>query len=166
METIQIQIVDEAETRPGGAPPTFSLGSFGGIVPQRGDLIALPLGPTSPDNREPTSSSAGVRRVIERYFWPVNGDRLETVRISLLVQPLQAASPEDRQEPPVAIEETVLRTTRADIPFIIQQIYSCLHLARDCGDSELAAALRKVAVAYANKAISLGADPKTLPGIF
>jgi len=50
-----------------------------------------------------------------------------------------------------------------DISFLVQQIHTCLNLAKESSDVETAAALRKLAGVFADRAIALGADPKTIP---
>ncbi len=46
---------------------------------------------------------------------------------------------------------------------MVQQIHTCLNLAKESSDVETAAALRKLAGVFADRAIALGADPKTIP---
>jgi hypothetical protein len=54
----------------------------------------------------------------------------------------------------------------ADIPFIARQIETCLRLAEECERPAVAAALRKLARAFAGRAVASGAEPDALPAIF
>jgi hypothetical protein len=129
---------------------------FGGALPQIGDLIALPAALEEVDR-----GSQRMRAVVERHFWPSLDPRVP-VRISLLVR--------ERRGRRISAEGAVVPARRdrrgsqaSDIPFIIQQIYTCLNAARESADREVAAALHRVAEAFADRAIALGADPATIP---
>jgi hypothetical protein len=50
-----------------------------------------------------------------------------------------------------------------DIQFIVQQIETCLLLAQQCNDPEIADHLLVLARAFANRAIARGADPSLIP---
>jgi len=47
--------------------------------------------------------------------------------------------------------------SEVDIDFIVTQIRLCLQLEQECGDLEIAAALRKLGDAFTRRAVALGA---------
>jgi hypothetical protein len=53
-------------------------------------------------------------------------------------------------------------TRAADIPFILEQVATCLSLAEACGDAEIRARLQELAQAFADRARSLGADARLI----
>ena len=84
------------------------------------------------------------------------------MRVGLLVRERDAQkSPRKRTVKNAA--SVAPANTAKDIPFIVQQIYTCLNLAKECNDVDIAASLRKLAGAFADRAIALGADPETIP---
>ncbi len=56
-------------------------------------------------------------------------------------------------------------STPADIPFIKRQIGTCLRIAGECGDPKVATALRRLAEAFAERAIALGAGADAEAGL-
>jgi hypothetical protein len=152
-EEIRIHIFEKADRLPNDEQSTFEPTDFGGTIPQVGDLIAIPtLQAFSRDPRE----NPRMRRVVERYFWPRIDPKIPA-RIILLVR--------EQRSRKFSGKRTVTDTTSipSDIPFIVQQIFTCLNLAKECGDADVAASLRKLAGAFSDRAIALGADPETIP---
>jgi hypothetical protein len=87
-------------------------------------------------------------------------------RISLLVRERQARRASARRKRAAVPDAATARAARAqDVPFIIQQIYLCLRLARETHDAEIAGALRQLAKIFVQQAVERGADPGTLPKI-
>jgi hypothetical protein len=158
-EPIHIMIFDESDLLTDETNPGFRTTDFGGIIPQVGDLIALPTVPQDSDSD--LHENQRMREVIERYFWPSIDPKIP-MRVGLLVRERRARKSPRRSA--VTNTKTVTRAgTSPDVPFIIQQIYTCLQAAKECDDAEIEAALRKLAEAFADRAIALGADPKTIP---
>lgn len=156
---LHIVIFEESDLVVDERRPTFSPTDFGGTIPQVGDLIALPAGPQESDRD--LAENHRIREVIERYFWP-SGDPQIPTRVGLVVR--ERSSRKSLQRRAVTTTRAVARaSTAADIPFIIQQIQTCLRAAKECNDPEMAAALMRLAEAFADRAIALGADPKTIP---
>lgn len=154
LEKMDIQIFDETDLRVSDKHPTFGPIDFGGAIPQVGDLIAIPAVPRE-SGRDPR-----MRRVMERYFWPsIDG---KPVRVGLLVGERRARNP-SRKKTVINTESVSPPSAKTDISFIVQQIYTCLNLAKECPDAEMAVALRNLAEAFADRAIVLGADPNTIP---
>jgi hypothetical protein len=58
-----------------------------------------------------------------------------------------------------------METSAADIPFIIEQVTTCLRLADECTDREISQHLIKLAEALVQRALHLGARPDLLPDI-
>jgi hypothetical protein len=154
-----IQILDEEGLFHDDNGPIFTPADFGGIVPQVGDLIAIPV---EQDLHRDPRENPRMRTVVERYFWPMNDPGI-SVRICLLVRERgvrKGSSRRPRAKPGSGVRS---RIDAADIPFIIQQIYKCLGLAKEATDPDIADSLRKLATVFADRAIALGADPDTIP---
>ena len=156
---LHIIILDESELLVDLRRTTFRPANFGGTIPQEGDLIAGPSGSEEFDHELPENQR--MREVVERYFWPSIDPKVPT-RVCLLVRERgPRKSPKKRA---VTNTKAIAKaSTASDIPFIIQQIYTCLKAAKECRDTEVADALQRLADAFADRAISLGADPKTIP---
>jgi hypothetical protein len=58
-----------------------------------------------------------------------------------------------------------MSTSTDDISLILQQIETCLGLARQCNDDEIAGHLVALARAFANRAIERGADAALIPDL-
>jgi hypothetical protein len=56
-----------------------------------------------------------------------------------------------------------MSSSAGDIPFIVQQIETCLQLAQQCNDEEIAGHLLALARTFAQRAIERGADPSLVP---
>jgi hypothetical protein len=52
--------------------------------------------------------------------------------------------------------------SEVDIGFIVTQIRLCLQLEQECGDPEIAAALRKLGDAFTRRAVVLGAAQRKI----
>jgi hypothetical protein len=155
---LHIHVFDESIAVPDRVRPPLRLVDFGGALPQIGDLIALPV------SEEVDRGSQRMRAVVERHFWPSIDPRVPA-RISLLVRERRGRkiSAEGAAVPAARARRARRGSQASDIPFIIQQIYTCLNAAKESADREVAAALHRVAEAFADRAIALGADPATIP---
>lgn len=152
-----IVIFDDEDLLVGEKRPLFSAIDFGGVIPHAGDLIALP----AIELGDETADHLRLREVVERYFWPSSDFKTPT-RVGLLVRERRPRKPQGRKA--VANTRNVAKaSTASDIPFIIQQIYTCLRTAKSSKDEAITAALLRLADAFADRAISLGADPATIP---
>jgi hypothetical protein len=154
---LYIQIFDETNPVIDGEQPLFRAAEFGGTMPQVGDLIAMPR--TQPDFNSDPRQNPRMRRVVERFFWPTTDSNIP-VRICLLVRERDARSSSRKRIAKLTASSTAVKTTfENDVSFLIQQVFTCLKIAKECTNNDTAAALHRLA----DRAVALGADPDTIP---
>jgi hypothetical protein len=160
-EIVQIQLFYDSNLLTENSGSIFTVVDFGGVIPQPGDLIAVPREQGSDRDH---ANSPRMHVVVERYFWPRDDPALP-VRVSLLLRERRAHRASSRRKPAAPRVASTPPAVSQDIPFIIQQIYLCLRLARETHDTEIAVALRQLAKIFVQQAVDRGADPDTLPKI-